>query len=68
MNFPGTNMLKLSQDALKAMVEAWVTSQLGVSVRITAMDFGYSSRGADVEFTTDPLPAEVPQAIDCEVT
>ena len=65
MSYPGTNELKISIDAVKALVLSHAQALLP-NARITSIKFdGYYSQPSSmtVEFTTDPLPVlvEVPK-------
>lgn len=62
MNFPGDNELKISSEAVKALLSGYIAQSLG-DVRITHVS-KTSAYGSDialsVSFTTDPNPDPVP--------
>ena len=62
MNFPGTNSMSLSEDAVAAALRSVLPALIGA--RITSIEWrGYTTRTLDITFTTDPeLPKEVESA------
>ena len=60
MDYPGTNTIKLSHDALKAIVADKLKALLG-GARIERLDFESYPTGLTISFTTDPKPA-MPEA------
>ena len=55
MNFPGTNSLSLSEDAVAEALRSVLSARIGA--RIISIEWqGYTSRTLDITFTTDPEP------------
>ena len=55
LNFPGDNKLKISREAMIALLRDTLLAQIGTSVRITDVDWpSYSNDPIEVSFTSDP--------------
>lgn len=59
LTFPGENTIKISQEALRKMLQETLQAQFGAAVRVTNLEFpgNYSSSPMAVDFTTDPEKA-----------
>lgn len=60
-SFPGSNELKLSKEALMAILREHVQGKLGADVRITDVSMGSYGSSYAIDFTTDPAPATEPE-------
>jgi hypothetical protein len=64
MKFPGKNTLKMSEKAIRSLIQSHLVRLLGTDVRVIEVAVSSYGGEARIEFTSDPEVAEVPKNVD----